>query len=147
MGKPEVAERGRTPEEVLAIAKAQAGAMFALLGNLVGSVLARMPATEAIGLCVWLASVVAGMVFVYRLCAALPYGTPLVYCIGLLFPLIGIIILAALSSKATAVGSGWRANPAKARNFVSPCRPPTPKNPESGSKFTRECRHSGQAYW
>jgi hypothetical protein len=83
------------------IARGQRQVMFALLAEIAASVLAR--ATPQIGILLLLAALIYSVVAMVRLASALGMSvvSRVLLCVGLVIPLISLLTLAILSSRAS----------------------------------------------
>ncbi len=88
-------------ESLNRIARGQRQVMFALLAQIAASILAR--ASPQIGLLLLIAALIYAVVALVRLTSALgiSVASRVLLCIGLVIPLISLLILAVLSSRAS----------------------------------------------
>jgi hypothetical protein len=85
-----------TNAEVVQVAKKQKAIIWLILASL--AVVVFPPA--------WIVIAVVNLVFVYQLSKALKLSAPWVWCVGMIIPLVSLILLLRLNSKATAAIRG-----------------------------------------
>jgi len=123
-----------TMTETLAIAKGQKGILWCILANILLFVLIVLlgPTMRLL----FLGIIPLQLYFIYKLASALKSGAPVLWMIGMFFPLISLILLLILTDRATKAirAAGFRvglmgATISDIEAAISAGPPPVPQNP------------------